>query len=109
MGDPDRRISGIHALATGSGRTEGVNPQVRILDLDVHLVHFGKDRHRRGGGVNAARSLGSWDALDAMSAALKPKLSKGAFAGDHEDDFLKSAYFRGTGIKQLHFHPGPLD
>jgi len=42
MGDPDGRVGGVHALTTGSGRAEDVDPQ--ILFVDVHVVALLDDR-----------------------------------------------------------------
>ena len=39
--DADSRVSSIHRLATGSGRTEGVDAEVFGFNLDVDVFSFG--------------------------------------------------------------------
>ena len=91
VGDADRRIGGVDALAAGAARAEGVDAQVLGLDLHVDLLGLGQDRHRGGRGMDAAAGLGIGHALHAVDAALvlEPAVDPVALdADDHLADAL---------------------
>ena len=71
MGDADRAVGGVDRLAAGAGRAVDVDPQVRVVDLDVDLLGLGQHRDGRRRGVDAAAALGHRHALDAVDAAFE--------------------------------------
>src|SRR6266403_5131550 len=52
-------VRGVHGLAAGTGRAEGVDAQVLGFDFDVDVVGFREYGYGGGRGVNAALLLGS--------------------------------------------------
>jgi hypothetical protein len=56
---------------------------------------FGDDRHRRGGGVDAALRFGFRHALHAVRARFELELRIRAAAFDARDDFAEAAVFAG--------------
>ena len=91
MGDPDSRVSRVHRLAAGTGRTERIDAQVFGFDLDVDVFGFGKNGDRHGRGVDASLLLGRGNTLHAMHTAFVFELGKNAVAFDDGDDFLQPA------------------
>ena len=58
MGDPHRRVGGVHALAARAGRPVDVDLQVVRVELDLHLLGLGQHGDRGRRGVDAALALG---------------------------------------------------
>ena len=71
VGDPDRRVGGVHALAAGAAAAEDVDAQVVLVDLDVDLLGLGQHQDAGRAGVDAALRLGDRHPLHAVHAALE--------------------------------------
>ena len=70
VGDADRGVGGVDALAAGAGGAVDVDAQVVGVDLDLDLLGLGVDEHAGGAGVDAALRLGDGHPLHAVHAAL---------------------------------------
>ena len=72
VGDTHCGVSFVDVLSTGAAGAEGVDAQVRRVDLDgLRFVGFGQHRHRAGAGVDAPLRFGRRHTLHAMAARLK--------------------------------------
>src|SRR6266699_2696063 len=70
VGDPDRGVGRVHALAAGTGRAEDIDPQVVRVDADLDRVSLWHHHHTRRRRVDPALRLGDRDALHPVHAAL---------------------------------------
>ena len=92
----------------GPDERKDVDAEVRRVDLHVHLLRLGQDRHRRRRGVDPALAFGLGDPLDAVHAGLVAQAPIGPPSPHGEDrlpdrprDPLRTA-------DQLHRPPPPL-
>ena len=71
VGDPDRGVGGVDALAARAAAAEDVDAQVVLVDRHVDLLGLGQHQHAGRAGVHAALRLGDRHPLDAVHAALE--------------------------------------
>ena len=91
MGDAHGGIGLVDVLAASSRRPVGIDAQVRLADLDVHILHLRQDGDGGRGGVDAAPGLGLGHPLNPVDAALELQPAEDALAGDRGDDLLVAA------------------
>ena len=97
MGDPHRRVGGVHALPARAGGPVDVDAQVLLVDLDLDVLGLGVDEHAGGGGVHPPLRLGDRHALHPVHAAFELQLRPhavraGVGLGLHRDgDVLEAA------------------
>src|SRR5262249_1993999 len=89
--DAHRALGLVDVLAARAAGAHALPLDVRILDLDLHLVGLRQHRHRGRRGVDAALLLGLRHALHAVAAALVAQVGVSIVARDAEDDFLEAA------------------
>ena len=82
----------IDVLAAGAARAHRVDPQIVLVDVDVHLFHFRQHGDGRGRCVNATRRFGFRHALHAVHARFKFEFGVGAAAADFGDNLLEAAF-----------------
>src|SRR5215212_6226243 len=82
--DPDRRVRGVHALASGTAGAVHVYLEISWVDLDLH-------GHGRRRGVYAALALGLGHPLDPVRPALVLEDRVGPVAADLHGDLLVAA------------------
>ena len=88
----------------GAGGAVGVHADIGRVELHlVDRVHFGQDRNRDGGSVDAALRLGLRDPLHAVRARLVLQPRVGALADDAADDFLEAAFLAVVAAEDLDF------
>ena len=90
-GEPDGGIRRVDALTARSARAEGVDPQILLVDLDIHLFGLRQHGHRGRRGVDASARFGRRHALHAVHAALVLEPAVHAASFDRGDDFLEPA------------------
>src|SRR6266568_817809 len=91
MGDAHGAIGGVHALAARALRAEDVDPQVFLLDLDVHLLGFGEDGDGRRGRVDATLRFSHRHALHPVHPRLVTERAVHARPPGGEDRLLQPA------------------
>ena len=91
MGQTDRGIGRVDALAAVSGGAHDVDADVLLVNDNVHILRFRHDGHRDRGRVDPAAALRLGHPLHPVDAALVLEPGVGALAGDHEDDLLEAA------------------
>jgi hypothetical protein len=91
VGDPHRRVGGVHALAARATGAEGIDAQVLGFDLDVHFLGFGQHGDRGRGGVDPAAGFGDRHALHPVDARFVPQAAVDALALDRRGHFLEAA------------------
>ena len=97
MGHAHRRVGFVDVLTARARGAEGVDTQIRWVDLDIFdFVHLGQDRHCNRGRVDATLRFGFGYALYAMSARLELQFRENALTDDATDDFAKAAVLAGT-------------
>jgi hypothetical protein len=98
VGDADRRVCRVDALAAGTRGAHHIDAEIFFLvDVDLDLVGF---RHHHDGdrrGVNPAGGFGRGHPLHAMHSAFVLEAGIGALAVDAGDDFFDAAE---AGIRQ---------
>src|SRR5581483_1460810 len=87
MGNAHGRVSRIHRLPTGAGRTERVDPQIFRFNLYVDILRLVKHRNSYSRCMDSTLLLGRWHALHPMHTALVLQLRVDAVAFDNRDDF----------------------
>src|SRR5687767_8612640 len=70
MGDSDRGVGGVDALAARPARAERVDPEVLLLDLHVDFLSLGQHRDGCRGGMDSSARFRDWHALYPVDAAL---------------------------------------
>ncbi len=83
----------VDMLAAGAGRAIGVDPQIPLVDLDVHLLRLRQHGHRHGGGVDAALALGRRHPLHAVDPRLVFQPREHAAPADLGHAFFQAAEF----------------
>src|SRR3989337_1814370 len=78
VGDADRRVRRVHALAAVARGTEHVDAEVVGTDLDVDLLGLRNHLHPDRGGVDPPPRLRGWHPLNPMDAALVLQPAVGA-------------------------------
>src|SRR2546429_5712032 len=68
--DAHRTVGRVDTLTTRPARAEHVDPQVLLLDLDVHLLRFWELSDRGGRRVPPSLRLGFWHSLHAWDPGL---------------------------------------
>jgi len=91
MGDPNRRVGGVHVLAARARGTHRVDADVVRIDLHVDRLGLGQHGDGRRRCVDAAAALGLGHALHPMHAALIFQPGEDALALDPRHDFLDAA------------------
>src|SRR5215475_5599469 len=91
MGDSDRGIGGIYALAAWTGGTEDIHAKLLRIDGDFHFVGFRQHRDGYCRSVNPTRPFGHGHALHAVHATLEFKPAVSTVPFDARDDFLVTA------------------
>ena len=116
MGDPHRRISGIHALPAVPGGTVDVDAELVGVNFDLDIVNLRQNGYRRRGSVNTPAGLGGRHALHAVYPAfvLEPGVCTVPF--HLEDNLLVAAdadlVLANDGrlplmvLRMFHVHPG---
>ena len=100
VGEADRRIGGIHALAALARRPVNVDAQIGFVDLDLlDFLGFGVNQHACGRRVDPALRLRDRNTLHAVHAAfeLQPRphtVGRIALAGDRQRGVLVAAEIR---------------
>src|SRR5215212_809072 len=89
--DPDRGVSRVHALASGTAGAVHVDLEVPRVDLDLHILGLGQDGHRRRRGVYAALALGFGDPLNPVRPAFVLEDRVCTVAADLDGDLLVPA------------------
>ncbi len=89
MGDAHRAVGRVDALSAWPARTEDVNPEVLVLQLDVNVLGFRQHGHGGRGRVDPAGRLGDGDPLHPVHPRLAPQVAVGVPA--HRDDRLTDA------------------
>ncbi|MND86557.1 hypothetical protein D3C80_785280 [compost metagenome] len=101
VGDAHRRVGLVDVLAARARGPEGVDADVLVVDLDLHVLDLGQDRDGGRRGVDAPLGLGRRNPLDAVNAAFELQPPEHALAGDGGDDFLVAAGFALGGAVDL--------
>ena len=92
VGDPDRRVRGVHGLAARPGGALDLDSEVALLvDLDLVGLDLGQDDDGRGRGVDPPRRFRGRHPLHAMRAALELEPRVRTIAADLDDRLLDSA------------------
>src|SRR5215210_5626530 len=86
--EPDCRVRGVDALATGTAGAVHVDLEVSWVDLDLHVLGFGQDGDGRGRGMYAALALGLGHPLDPVRPALVLEDRVGAVSAYLHGDLL---------------------
>ena len=82
VGDADRGVSGVDALAAFAGGSVYVDTDVFVVDFDGgDFVGFGVDEDTGGGGLDSALGFGNRYALYSVYAAFEFEDASGAVAG----------------------------
>src|SRR5699024_7506578 len=82
VGDADRGVGGVHALAALTGGTVNIHTDILLVDLDIlDLVRLWVDQHTGGGGLHAPLGLGHRHALHSVDAALQLEVGPCSVAG----------------------------
>ena len=91
MGQPDRRIGCVDALAAVSGSTHHINADVLLRDVNFDVVRdLRHDSHGHGGGVDSSSGLRLRNPLHPVHAALVFHSGVRAPADDLKGTFLKT-------------------
>ena len=101
MGDADRGVGRVHALAARAGGGRGFDVEVLRPQLDLDGVGLRQHSHRRRRGVDASLRLRLRHALDAVDAALVLQLRVRALTVDLELDLVVPAHAGGRGVHDL--------
>ena len=91
MGDAHRAFRLVDVLAAGAARAEDVDPEILVVDLNVHFFRLGQHGHRRGRCMDAAARFRHRHALHAMHAAFEFELGVGALPFDFQHRVLDAA------------------
>ena len=91
MGNSDRAVRGVDRLAARPRRPIDVDPQIFVVDLDVDILRFRKNRDGRGRGMDSSAAFGYRNALDAVDSAFELELRENASPADRSDRFLVAA------------------
>ena len=91
MGNPDRGVGGIDALAAGPGGTVDVDPQLVGVEVHLHLLGLGDHRHGDGRGMNPPLGLGFRHPLHPVHPGLVLQAAVHLVAADQGDDLLETA------------------
>lgn len=103
VGNTDRRVGGVNVLPARAGGAEGIDAQIRRVDIrHFRLRQLRHHRHRTGGGVDTPLRLGGRHALHAMAAGFKFEPAVDAVAADLGDHLFKAAVFTFVGAEDLH-------
>ena len=95
--DANGRIGLVDVLAAGTRGAEGIDAQIRGIDLDgLDFLELGQDGDGARRGMNASLRLGGRHALHAMRAGLEFELRIRAAADDAADDLLVAAVLART-------------
>ena len=106
VGDPHRRVGGIHRLATRTRRPVDVDLEVLVVDGHLHLVGLGKHGDRGRRGVNPPLRLGDRHPLHPVDAALVLQPGPSILPADHEHHLSEPSHVRRSGPERLD-DPGP--
>ncbi len=103
VGNADSRVGGVNVLTACPGGTEGIDAQIRR----VNVRHFGfrqlrHHRHRTGGGVDPPLRFGGRHTLHAMAAGFKFQPTVNAVAADLGDHLFKAAVLTFVGAEDLY-------
>ncbi len=102
MGDPHRRVGGVDALPARTRRTEDVDPQFLVVDLDVIGLFDGRGhldpRERRLAAVLVVEGADPHQPVDAVLAAQRPV---GVRRLDLERGGLQTRLLRLGGVEHL--------
>ena len=82
MGDAHRRICRIDRLSTRPRRTEHINAQVFLVDLNIDLLGLRHDGNRRRRGMDATARFCDRNSLYPMHAGFKLETGEGVSAID---------------------------
>src|SRR5919107_2846829 len=89
--DPDRRVRGVHALATGTARAVHVDLEVSRGDLDLHILGLGQNPDRSRRRVDTALALRLGHPLDPVRPTLVLVARVGAGAAYLQGDLIVTA------------------
>ena len=92
MSDTDRRVGGVHRLATRAGGPVYVDLEVVVVDYHLDLVGLGQDADRRRRCVNPALRLGHRDPLDPVNPALVLQAGPCILTADQYYDLAKASH-----------------
>ena len=92
MRDAHRALGLVDMLAAGAAGPHRLDPEVLVVDGDIHILGERQHGHGRGGGVDAPLRLGRRHPLHAMHAGFELETRIDAVAGHFGDDFLEAAH-----------------
>ena len=92
-------------LPPRAGGPKDLHLNVRGIQMEVHLVHLGEDRHGGGGGVDPAAGLGLRHPLDPVDAALELQAAVCPLPFDREADLLDASQLGLVLAVHLHLPP----
>ncbi len=102
MRDANRGVGLVDVLTTGARGAEGVDAQLRRIELDgLDLVQLRQDRDRHRRRMNTSLRFGGRHALHAMGARFEFQLRERAATDDATDDFFVAAML--AGVFRQHF------
>src|SRR5690606_22245981 len=102
VGDADRRVGGVHALAAGTGGAVDVDAELLLVDLDVvGLLDDRNDVHPGEGGLATALVVERADPDQAVGAVLTAQRAVRVGGLDREGGGLDAGLFGVRGLVDL--------
>ena len=94
VGDPHRRVGGVHVLATGTGGAVGVGAQIGRIDVDLDVVvDFRRGEHRGERGVATVAGVERTLAHQTVHADFGAQPAEGVLALDMHGGALDAGDF----------------
>jgi hypothetical protein len=102
-------IRDVDVLPTGAARPVGVDPEVLVLNLDVHVVgQLGPDEHGGKRGVSPRRLIEGRDADQTMHARFSQHHAVGEVANQQDRRALDARLVAGLVVDDVPLEPAPL-
>ena len=102
MGNTNRRISLVDVLTAGARSSEGIHPQVGLVDFNgLGFIRLRHHRHRAGGGVNPALGFGLRHPLHPVGTGFKLECPIDRTTRNAGNDFLVAAMLTIIGADNL--------
>ena len=107
MRDAHGRVGRVHRLTSRTRRSVHVDDEVVGVDVDLDLLGFGQNGHRRRRRVYAALALGDRHALHAVRTALVLHAAPHVVALQQERDLVEAAHVGRIRAQHLELPPHP--